>query len=440
MNQQEQQTIDQLQARVTELEAELARAKQLAAVDTQESFSSQILQASPATIVITDAKGTIIYENPAIRELFRYRHGDSAVGRNLITEENAIESGVSNQLSLVLNGELEYATLDERPYRSFVTGYTPIIDVHIAAHKRNETVLGAIIHFTDVTKQCITRQLSDEIVNNSPIGILVLDDQGMILSHNRALGISLGDPTIEVIGHNLLELKSVQSFRDTIESALAGEFVYDYRVHYRSVFTDQEVHLSLWMVPIYRGNEVEQVVIMQHDISAQVAIEQKLAKFADTDELTGLPNRRGIKSSLDRAGQDKINSNEPYSVIMCDIDKFKSINDHMGHDCGDMVIKTIGAILADSVRAEDEVSRWGGEEFLILMRDKTLETARAIAERLRISIDDRLFKYNNKEFQVSMSFGVFEPKGNMPISEAIRHADELLYRAKREGRNRVISG
>lgn len=154
---------------------------------------------------------------------------------------------------------------------------------------------------------------------------------------------------------------------------------------------------------------------------------------AQRDALTGLLNRRGAMQEI--SPRRKAASGV---IGMCDVDHFKSINDRFGHGVGDRVLKGVAASLAESVGVH-VVARWGGEEFMVIMEGVTRETAFALLERGRRDLEARTFRLSDTNEPlgvVTMSVGLAELKGRA-VSDAIEAADQMLYAAKRAGRNRV---
>lgn len=163
---------------------------------------------------------------------------------------------------------------------------------------------------------------------------------------------------------------------------------------------------------------------------------QMLTQIATTDPLTGLLNRRSMDEEL-RLAQQKFNSSKkPFCVAIADIDDFKKINDHYGHDCGDYVLKQIASIFTDTLRNTDKVSRWGGEEFLILLTDTDSISAEKVLERLREQISGYDYMYNDMTLHVSMTFGMSCKQDN-ELDSMIKDADEWLYFGKTNGKNQV---
>ncbi|MFH0725642.1 MAG: GGDEF domain-containing protein [Pseudomonadota bacterium] len=174
-------------------------------------------------------------------------------------------------------------------------------------------------------------------------------------------------------------------------------------------------------------------------IVATHRILDKIEHIAMYDPLTDLVNRRFLIEYLKRKVQKPSRSKRSFSIIMCDIDNFKSINDCYGHECGDYVLRHISGIFREITRPQDLASRWGGEEFLIFLPDISSGSAIDLAERLRAEIGSQTFSYNDNQFTVTMSFGVSDHFfGETGSDGCIREADRNLYEAKRQGKNRVV--
>lgn len=156
---------------------------------------------------------------------------------------------------------------------------------------------------------------------------------------------------------------------------------------------------------------------------------------AQTDGLTGLLNRRAFEELLTREVSRSSHQRIPFSLLLMDIDRFKQVNDVWGHQAGDEVIRRVSRALREGTRPGDAVSRFGGEEFVVMLRNTAVDQAEEIAERLRCSVASMTGMPSDGP--VTMSFGVAASwLGNTP-SDLLRRCDEALYRSKRDGRNRV---
>lgn len=158
---------------------------------------------------------------------------------------------------------------------------------------------------------------------------------------------------------------------------------------------------------------------------------------ANHDNLTGCLNRHSIECILMGESQKFISNEIPLSVLLADIDYFKRINDTYGHSAGDMVLKGISALFKQVLRRSDCLCRWGGEEFLILLRGTLVNEAVQIAERLRRSVEFCIFQPFRGSGFVTISIGGCGMPPASDIEQTIKTADNALYDAKRNGRNRV---
>ncbi|PHQ24123.1 GGDEF domain-containing protein [Marinobacter guineae] len=162
-----------------------------------------------------------------------------------------------------------------------------------------------------------------------------------------------------------------------------------------------------------------------------IAIEQASL----TDSLTGIPNKRAMVDALQRASLLSERHGEPYSLILCDLDHFKAVNDTHGHVVGDHLLQIAAAELEKAVRTSDSVYRFGGEEFAILLPHTPEQDAKDVADRIRSAIAGIRIDAGEKELNITTSCGVatFLPKESS--QEWLARADEALYRAKHQGRN-----
>ncbi|MEP0356286.1 MAG: GGDEF domain-containing protein [Paraglaciecola sp.] len=163
-------------------------------------------------------------------------------------------------------------------------------------------------------------------------------------------------------------------------------------------------------------------------------------KQAMHDPLSSLLNRRGMFEKLEQEFSRVKRSNSVLTVMMCDIDHFKLINDEFGHSQGDEIIKYLAKDFMENLRKQDAVARWGGEEYLFLLPDTKGEDALVIAEKLRARIENAHFNHKNKQFNVTISIGLHQLTSDDSINQAITKADKCLYNCKVNGRNRCMLG
>src|SRR5712671_3032170 len=169
-------------------------------------------------------------------------------------------------------------------------------------------------------------------------------------------------------------------------------------------------------------------------------LNDQLTRISLTDGLTQIENRRSLNERLHEMWQHSVRLHEPISLVMCDIDKFKSVNDNYGHQAGDSVLKEFAQVLKSEAREIDRVGRYGGEEFLLVLPGTVLDAAVTFAERLREKVEGHTFTYEGGTLKRTMSCGVASsPHPRVKDQEALLKAsDDALYVAKETGRNRVV--
>ena len=169
---------------------------------------------------------------------------------------------------------------------------------------------------------------------------------------------------------------------------------------------------------------------------------QSSIEMAVTDQLTGLHNRRYLDTHVAMLFDQSALKAKPLSLLLLDIDKFKLVNDTYGHDAGDEVLREFAARVKTCARAIDVIARMGGEEIVVALPDTALESARAVAERIRQHIESRPFAIHrgSREIPVTVSIGVASrAPADVDPQALMKRADEALYTAKQTGRNRVVA-
>ena len=176
---------------------------------------------------------------------------------------------------------------------------------------------------------------------------------------------------------------------------------------------------------------VFEIKIASNQLKHQNAV---LEQLASTDPLTGLYNRRSMDIFLSQA----MESSSSFTLIMCDIDDFKKINDTYGHDFGDVVLQGIARIVTSQVREQGYVCRWGGEEILILINNASLESVYRLSEDIRRNVASQVFQLASERVYCSLTLGIAAHDKKDTVEETITKADYNLYRGKRSGKNIVI--
>jgi Amt family ammonium transporter len=227
----------------------------------------------------------------------------------------------------------------------------------------------------------------------------------------------------EVLGLNVTEHDARLPWVETIESIVSimrsGQF--NNKVH-------EERGTEVGIVARFFNYLLGTLNQRQNEL---VSSNQNLRSQVRIDPLTKVLNRRGLMEKIGR----KISKNIEFSVVMIDIDHFKQINDNHGHNVGDLVLKEMAILINDRIRATDTFSRWGGEEFILLLDNADLNHASEVAEFLRRTVEKHQFF---KSIPVTCSFGICTPRHPKTAFETLlENADKALYRAKSMGRNQV---
>lgn len=201
--------------------------------------------------------------------------------------------------------------------------------------------------------------------------------------------------------------------------------------------------------PFNRAELIARLNTGQRFLKQERALKQaneEIKVLSVTDPLTGCSNRGCLNKRLPQEIQRAVRYNRSLSIIMCDIDHFKKVNDTYGHQAGDLVLKEFSRRIKDSIRDNvDQLARYGGEEFLVTLPETDLDGALNVAERLRRIISERKMDIETEKIKITSSFGVasFDPNnrdGQISFDTLIKDADKHLYQAKNEGRNQVVGG
>lgn len=281
------------------------------------------------------------------------------------------------------------------------------------------------------------------VVNQSPVGIAIISPDRILLQVNRVFCDVFGLRQDEVQGQSVRVFYGSDDMSDEFDRKVdsvvrAGEtFSGDIPMQRRDGIP-MTVKLACRLI-----DDAEPslgAVCVVEDITERLRIEAELCRLATTDALTGILNRRSFMTNSSIEVNRSKRHKRPLSVLMLDIDNFKRVNDTYGHPVGDEAIKAMATTCAKTIRANDILSRLGGEEFAILLPETDLSNAIAMAERLRAAIADIRIPTEIGELSFTSSIGVAELTEVDPsIETLLSHADAALYEAKRSGRNRVMA-
>ncbi len=279
-------------------------------------------------------------------------------------------------------------------------------------------------------------KLSPLILENLGIGLIVISEDRTIVYTNKKACELLKKQREDLIGRDarstLFALFS-EDFSCSYENLLQEGRVCEFDALLNK--GDEETFFAHVFATMIRHEGKPYVLINFYDITAQKELEKRLYQAAITDPLTGLYNRRFADEILKQEKLTYKRYKTPFCVLLIDLDNFKVINDVYGHDVGDKVLVAVANVLKRSVRESDVVSRWGGEEFLIILRRIELEDALKVAEKIR----DAICQLSIPPLEgITASIGVSCYSGEGDVYDLVRKADLALYQAKAEGKNCVI--
>jgi diguanylate cyclase (GGDEF)-like protein/PAS domain S-box-containing protein len=396
-------------------------------------------------IVITDSRGVIEYVNPAFESVTGYTR-DEAVGKT----PRILKSGLHGE---EFYRELWDTILSGNVYRNIFINRKKdgelYYDECTITPMRNQQ--NAITHFIATAKVITDRIIAENALRESEErmraitqmaanAIVMIDAVGAISFWNPAAEKLFGYSAEEAMGMDLHQVivprryyddfrKGFARFSDTGEGAVVSKTLEMTAI--KKDGTEFAVEISISGI---RMKGQWHAVGIIRDITERKLAEHKLREYAEKDSLTGVFNRRKFYAVLELEKERAIRYNRSLSLIMFDIDRFKSVNDTYGHAVGDAVLKKAASVVTDHIRREDVLGRIGGEEFAVLAVESAVESASALAEKIRRAIETAEYDHAGK---ITVSLGVSTYDNCITLDEFVRRADEALYSAKNKGRNRV---
>ncbi|MCC6345817.1 MAG: GGDEF domain-containing protein, partial [Nitrospirales bacterium] len=281
-----------------------------------------------------------------------------------------------------------------------------------------------------------SQEYAVHIIDSSLDMIITVDRERRIVGFNMAAERTFGYKAEEVLGKpvGILYDDREESMRIYDSILKTGQFIGEI-INKRSGGEPLPSFLSASILRDTEGNFLG-VMGISRDITELKRAEEALRIAATVDRLTGAFNRQTFEDALGKEMARAERYESPLSLLMFDIDRFKSINDTYGHQVGDSVLKRVSSLVRGNIRNVDSFGRWGGEEFMVLLPETSLEGATLVAEKLRKLLENGSF---SPVHRVTASFGVAQWKRREAFDSLTKRADTALYHAKNSGRNRVES-
>jgi len=423
------------QALLLAVETTLARKYHEEALHQEETRCQAIFAATPTPLFILDAHGAVLDANPAGAQLFGLRPEDAhgaAVCDSLLTAQDA--PVIRHLLDTALDGE---------PCRARARGIRSNGDTFPLALAAVPLLLSeetsVLVEVRPCQEPCVRPELPETDLSLSAEGFLVIDAEERLRLVNAACIRMFGLDGAPVPGTRVEEALPEELGKSLVRDAtrvIAWNEAVKKEITVAIGGTDKTLLLSLF--PMGHDESARLAGGLVTDITDRKQLETQLAHMAFHDPLTGLPNRTlcldRIRQALERS---KRRDNYQYAVIFLDLDRFKVINDSLGHHMGDRLLENVARRLRECVRGLDTVSRLGGDEFVVLLEETgSYREIVRIVKRIRASMCE-VFQICDHDIHVSASMGiVISPAIYDKPEELLRNANIALHRAKSEGRNR----
>lgn len=416
------------------------------------AHSEAAIARSPFGIAIIDAEGRYVSVNPAYCRIYGYQP-EQLVGASFTTvfPEQARAAVLALHTEFLDRG---HSLSGEWPVRrqdgSELVVMSESVSVIAADGRRHRLVY--VVDITARTRaEAVARAREASfraLFETLPIGVVYHDLEGRVTAANPAalhiLGLSLPQlqgrtplhPEWRAIREDGTDFPGEQ--HPASVALRTGRSVEDVIMGIQSPGRGL-VWLRVNSAPVMRDGALQEVYASFEDITASVNLAAELRAQAQTDYLTGALNRRSFISHLGAQFERLRRHPELQAAVMIvDVDHFKQVNDNFGHAVGDQVLRHITGLMQGAVRRGDQLGRYGGEEFALLLPDTGLDAAVQLAERLRQAIERHPMQRGELRVPVTVSIGVSLLDRNDPAAEStLLRADEALYAAKRSGRNRV---
>lgn len=392
------------------------------------------------SILITGADRRIIYANPAFCNMTGYPL-DELLGENPrmlqgpLTEQSVIDRMTA---ALQKNDSFNGSTINYRKNgRPYLVEWT--ISPICSASGELRYFISIQKDITQLHAEQSTGNLFAKAIDAAYDGIFITNADGVIEFANQGFEIITGYSPNEVVGKKPSLLKSGKH-DNTFYKGLWRHL--NEGLPFRAMVTNRhknghEIHCQQTITPVKSSDgRITHFISIIKDMTDRVFEELKLREQASHDSLTGLLNRRAGEIELDIALIQAEEKEASFCLLMTDIDDFKAVNDTHGHPRGDEIIKAVAEILMDQTRKTDKCIRWGGEEFIVLLPFCDLPKALTIAESIRSEMAGSNF---DDAGRITLSIGVTESQVNDTPTGLLERVDQQLYRAKRQGKNRVMA-
>ena len=433
------------QARMLSTAAELRRSKQ--SLERSNLLFQTAMTSMAHGLCIFDGDTRLVVSNAQYGEMYGLRREQTKPGTTL---RSVLEARVAAGL----------VPGDTDQYIRTRLGKVSLCDAHYAENELSDGRVYAVSHrpmpdggwvatHIDVTEQrhaerqlAETKQFLDSIIEHIPVAIVVKDaTTRKYLLVNRAFEMMLGIPRNELLGRTTFDIHRTKDAKN-IDDADTESLQNTERVTYHEIEVDtllrgNRMQATHRIVIKNNQGEAKFLIAVIEDATERKKAEQRIAFLAHHDPLTGLANRAALAQKIEEAGARQRRRGEPFTVLLLDLDRFKEVNDTLGHPAGDTLLTEVAMRLKSLLRETDVLARLGGDEFAIIQAGERnqRDAGRALAERI-LDLLGKPFAIEGGEINIGTSIGIaLAPEHGTGPDELLKMADLALYRTKSAGRN-----
>ncbi|MDD5117633.1 MAG: ABC transporter substrate binding protein [Sulfuricurvum sp.] len=400
-------------------------------IEKSEKKYRNLVENAMIGIYRADLSGKIIYVNHALTEILGFDSPEDLIGQDSSIRYAQPEQ--RNKLIQILQKEGHVANMEIE----LLDKYSVAVPVMISATVEGETFSGILMDMRELKRSRFELDKLSKVIEQIDDAVVITDRHGKITYVNQAFLHQTGYEKYEVLNKTLTILKSGKQsnefYKELWRTILKGNVFRGTIINIKKNGDLYYENKTITPMKDEKGDIVS-FVSSGKDVTQENLLNQEIQRIASIDNLTGIYNRHKFEALFELETERSKRFSLPLSMILIDIDYFKSINDAYGHDVGDEVLQHLVKVIESNIRKLDIFARWGGEEFLILCPGIDLNNVHSLAEKLRIEVEKAHFPLIDT---LTISIGISTFNENDTISSLFKRADQGLYNAKGAGRNRV---
>ena len=415
-------------------------------LEQRESEVRLLLNSVSEGIIGVDLQGNCIFVNPAALTMLGYCSPEQLIGANFhaVAHHTRMNGTPHHNEDCPTTHALLHGISNKEPQDVFWRSDGSSIPVAFSSHPTIESgqVTGAVITFNDISEQLNAEQhitMLSQGLEHSANGVIITNDQGIISYTNISFSSMTGYGPNEAKGRHPGFLGTTSQGHETYQAIKSALMLGQ---EWRGEFCARRKNGELFWVlssisPIHdHQRQISHFIINLEDISDRKDSEVLIEHLAYYDPLTDLPNRRMMQDRLDLAMKRSRRLNSPTALLYIDLDRFKQVNDTLGHQTGDLLLIEMSQRLQAVLREDDTICRLGGDEFAVILNNIQRDTdAALVADKL---VEQAAFPFvlGETEVFVGASIGIaLYPKDAADVESLVKHADIALYHAKEQGRS-----